>query len=131
ALPVRPTLVKALSSLVTVSSAGPVGREGTFVLASATVASVFGGRLGVPMRHRRLLTGCGIAAGLACAYNTPVGAALFTIEILFGSFALETFAPLVLASIVSTLLTRATFGDVPVFPVPALAMASAWEILPC
>ena len=130
-LPVRPTLVKALSSLLTVSSGGPVGREGTFVLASATVASVFGGRLGLPVRHQRLLTGCGIAAGLACAYNTPVGAALFTMEIVFGSFALESFVPLVVASVVATVLTRATFGDVPVFPVPALAMESAWEILPC
>ncbi|HKC23640.1 MAG TPA: chloride channel protein [Thermoanaerobaculia bacterium] len=130
-LPVKPTVVKAASSVVTVSSGGPVGREGTIVLAAATVGSVLGGRLGLPVRHRRILTGCGIAAGLACAYNTPVGAALFTVEILFGSFALETFAPLVLASIVATLLTRATFGDVPVFPVPALAMASAWEILPC
>jgi chloride channel protein, CIC family len=127
ALPARATIVKAISSLVTVSSASPVGREGPIVLAAATVSSSLGERFSLPTRHRRLLTGCGVATGLACAYNAPVGAALFTMEIVFGSLALETFVPLVMSSVVATLLTRAVFGDAPVFRVPALTMVSAWE----
>jgi CIC family chloride channel protein len=129
-LHLRPTLVRCLSSLLTVTSAGAVGREGPIVLLSATVSSLTGRGLRVSTRHLRILVGCGIATGLACAYNTPLAAALFTMEIIFGSFALEVFAPLVLASVVATLLTRASFGDVPVFGVPSLAMTSAWEILP-
>jgi len=128
-LHLRPTLVKSLSSLLTVTSAGAVGREGPIVLTAATVASQLGLGLRVSTRQRRILAGCGIATGLACAYNTPIGAALFTMEIIFGSFAIDVFVPLVLSSVVATLLTRATFGSEPVFRVPAVEMTGPWEVL--
>jgi CIC family chloride channel protein len=129
-LHLRPTLARAFSSLLTVASGGAVGREGPIVLLSATVASQLGQRLGSAGRRLRILTGCGVAAGLACAYNTPVGSALFTMEIIFGTFAIDVFAPLVFTAAVATLLTRTVFGDAPVFAVPSLAMANVWEIAP-
>ena len=127
-LPLRSSLVRAASSLVTQASAGAVGREGPIVLVAAAVASQAGGRLDVSTRQRRILVGCGIAAGLACAYNTPLGAALFTMEIIFGSFAVDAFAPLAISSATATLLTWAVFGRDPVFRAPALALASPWQI---
>jgi len=129
-LPLKPTLVRAASSVLTQAAAGAVGREGPIVLVSAATASWLGQRLSVSTRQLRILVGCGIAAGFACAYNTPIGAALFTMEVIFGSFALDVFAPLVVASVTATLLTWATFGREPVFQVPTLAMTSPWEVLP-
>jgi CIC family chloride channel protein len=128
-LPLRSALVRALSSIVTQASAGAVGREGPIVLVAAATASGLGGRLGVPTRERRLLVACGIAAGLACAYNTPLGAALFAMEIILGSLSLEAFAPLAIASATATLLTWAAFGRDPVFAVPPLALSTPWEVL--
>jgi CIC family chloride channel protein len=128
-LPLRPSLVRAASSVLTQAAAGAVGREGPIVLVSAATASTLGTRLALSTRHLRILVGCGIAAGFACAYNTPIGAALFTMEVIFGSFALDVFAPLVVASVTAILLTWATFGKEPVFDVPSLAMATPWEIL--
>jgi chloride channel protein, CIC family len=127
-LPLRSALVRAASSLVTQASAGAVGREGPIVLVAAATASGFGGYLGVPTRERRRLVACGIAAGLACAYNTPLGAALFAMEIILGTFSLEAFAPLAISSAAATLLTWAAFGRDPVFHVPALALSAPWEI---
>lgn len=127
-LPMRSALVRAASSLVTQASAGAVGREGPIVLVAAATASGVGGSLGVPTRERRRLVACGIAAGLACAYNTPLGAALFAMEIILGSFSLEAFAPLAVSSATATLLTWAAFGRDPVFQVPALALSAPWEI---
>ena len=129
-LPWRSTLVRVTSAIVSQAAAAPIGKEGPIVLMSGTAASVLGQRLGVPTRQLRVLVGCGVAAGLACAYNAPVGAALFTMEIIFGSFALEIFAPLVIASVTATVLTWVTFGRAPVFEVPSLAMASPWEVIP-
>jgi CIC family chloride channel protein len=128
-LPLRSALARAASSLVTQASAGAVGREGPIVLVAAATASGVGGRLGVPTRERRRLVACGIAAGLACAYNTPLGAALFAMEIILGSFSLEAFAPLALSSATATLLTWAAFGRDPVFHVPAATLSSSWEIV--
>ena len=129
-LSLRSTLVRVASAIVTQAAAAPVGREGPIVLMSGTAASVLGRRMGVATRQLRVLVGCGVAAGLACAYNAPVGAALFTMEIIFGSFALEIFAPLVVASVTATVLTWVTFGRAPLFEVPSLVMASPWEIIP-
>jgi len=128
-LHLRPALVKSLSSLLTTASAGPIGREGPMVLLAAAVASFAGRYLGFPTRHLRILVACGVAAGIACAYNTPIGAAFFTMEIIVGNFALEVFAPLVFASVVATLLSSAVFGATPVFQVSEFALASRWEIL--
>ncbi|HSD66537.1 MAG TPA: chloride channel protein [Vicinamibacteria bacterium] len=127
-LPLRSALVQAASSIVTQATAGAVGREGPIVLVAAATASSLGQRLGVAVRERRVLVGCGMAAGLACAYNTPVGAALFTLEIVFGTLSIEVFAPLAISSAVATLLTWAAFGHDPVFQVPPLALSSPWEI---
>jgi len=127
-LPLRPALVRGASSLVTQATAGAVGREGPIVLLAAAVASLFGVRTASTTRERRILVGCGAAAGLACAYNTPLGAALFTMEILFGSFALDAFAPLAVASAVGTVLAWAAFGRDPVFRVAEAMVASPWEV---
>ena len=127
-LPLRPSLVRGASSLVTQASAGAVGREGPIVLLAAAVASRVGLRWTATTRERRILLGCGVAAGLACAYNTPLGAALFTMEILFGSFALDAFAPLAVSSGLATVLTWAAYGRDPVFHVAPVAMASSWEV---
>jgi CIC family chloride channel protein len=128
-LHMKPALVKSASSLVTVATAGAVGREGSMVLLSSSVASWLGRRLDVTTRELRILVGCGIAAGIACAYNTPIGAALFTMEIILGSFALDVFAPLVFSSAAATLIAGGVFGRMPVFDLPDLAMRSRWEIL--
>ncbi len=127
-LPLRSTAVRAASSLVTVASAGPVGREGAIVLLPAAVGSALGRWARLPPRRLRLLVACGAAAGLACAYNTPLGAALFAMEIVVGSFSLEALAPLVVASATGTLLARRLFDSAPLFQVPPLALSSAWEV---
>jgi CIC family chloride channel protein len=127
-LPLRSTLVRAASSLVTVASAGPVGREGAIVLLPAAVGSALGRRARLAPWRLRVLVACGAAAGLACAYNTPLGAALFTMEIVFGSFAPEAFAPLVVASGAATLLARSLFAAAPLFDVPPLSLTSPGEV---
>ncbi len=127
-LSLRATLLRAASSLVTVASGGPVGREGAIVLLPSAVASALGRRARLPTRRLRVAVACGAAAGLACAYNTPIGAALFTMEIIAGSFALEVFAPLVVASAAATLLARHFFGAAPLFEVPALELHRALDI---
>lgn len=124
----KPAIVKSASSLLTVSSAGAIGREGPMVLLSATAASVLGRRVGAATRQLRILVGCGAAAGIAAAYNTPIGAALFTMEILLGNFDLEVFAPLVFSSVSATLIAHAVFGSGPIFRIPSFAEFNSWEM---
>ena len=126
----RPALVKSLSSLLTTTTAGSVGREGPMVLMSAMLASKVGQGLGMPTRRLRILTACGLAAGMASAYNAPIGAALFAMEIILGNFAMEVLAPLVFASVVGTLVARGLYGTEPIFSVPTFEWVSPWEVIP-
>ncbi|HVG93584.1 MAG TPA: chloride channel protein, partial [Planctomycetota bacterium] len=72
----------------------------------------------------------GAAAGMAGAYNAPIGAAMFVMEVILGSFVMEQFAPVMVSSVISTLTVRAVQGGAPVYTVPVLSVGSPWEALP-
>lgn len=127
----RSSLVKSVSSLLTIASGGSIGREGSMVQLGAWLASFVGRRLSLPTPRLRLLVACGAAAGIAAAYNAPIAGALFVAEIILGSIAMESFGPLILASVVSTLTVRKLWAGHPIFVVPSFQLVSAWELLPC
>jgi CIC family chloride channel protein len=73
---------------------------------------------------------CGAAAGIASAYNAPIGGALFVAEIVLQSMAMETFGPLVFASVVATLTMRQLLGEHPLYEIPQVRLGSNWEMIP-
>jgi CIC family chloride channel protein len=75
------------------------------------------------------LVACGGAAGIAAAYNAPISGALFVSEIVLGSLAMETFGPLVVASVMSNATIHRFLGYGPVFIVPHVQFASNWELV--
>jgi CIC family chloride channel protein len=89
----RPTLVRIASSLFSIGSGGSIGREGPQVQLAALLASSIGRAASLPRPRLRLLVACGAAAGIASAYNAPIGGALFVAEVVLGSIAMETFGP--------------------------------------
>jgi CIC family chloride channel protein len=116
----RPALIKALSSLVSISTGASIGREGPIVHFSATLASRLGQYARWQPYRLRLLVACGAAAGIASAYNAPVAGAVFAAQIVLGNFSMNLFAPLVFSSVVATMVTRSFFGIEPWYQVPAL-----------
>ena len=126
----RPTLLRTASSFATVTSGGSVGREGPIVQLGALLASLVGRWRGVPTPRLRLLVACGAAAGVASAYGTPIGGAVFVAEILLGAVAMQSFGPLLLASVVSALVTQQVTGDGPRFQGASFEVVSLWEAFP-
>jgi CIC family chloride channel protein len=115
----RPAFIKALSSLLSISTGASIGREGPIIHLAATLASK-GGQLGRWQPYRlRLLVACGAAAGMAAAYNAPVAGAVFAAQIVLGNFSMNLFAPLVFASVVASMVSRSFFGIAPWYEVPA------------
>ncbi len=109
---------KSLASVVLNALGGSVGREGPIVQLASAGASRLAQGLRVPLERRRVMIGCGAAAGMAAAYNAPIGAAMFVMEIVHGNFALEVFGPVVLASVTATMVSWGAFGSAPLYPVP-------------
>jgi CIC family chloride channel protein len=103
-LSIRSTLMRAASSLALIATGGSVGREGPIVFMSAAFAARFAklGRFAGP--RLGLFAGCGVASGIAAAYYAPLGAAIFAMEIVLGNFAIEIMAPVMVASVVASLL---------------------------
>ena len=114
----RPESVKTGSALVSIATGASIGREGGIVQLSATLASKLGQLAKWPPYRLRLLVGCGAAAGMSAAYNAPIGAAVFAALIVLGNFSMNLFAPLVCASVVSTMVSRSVFGVEPWYQVP-------------
>lgn len=131
-VPFRSSLVKSASSLFTIATGGSIGREGPLVQLSAVIASLPGRFRNWPAPRRRLIVACGAAAGIASAYNAPIAGALFVAEIVLGSVAMESFGPLVFASVVATMTVRQSpiIGDSPLYNVPPFRMNATWEIVP-
>ncbi len=126
----RPSLARGASSLAVISSGGSEGREGPIIQIGAACASAVARRWKVSPERVRILTACGLAAGVAGAYNTPIAATLFVLEVVVGSFSMALFGPAVVSAVVSTLLVRSVLGDEPVYRVAPFSVASIAEYLP-
>ena len=128
----RLSLVKCASALFSIATGASIGREGPLVQLSSMLASLLGRVRRISAFRLRLLVACGAAAGIASAYNAPIGGALFVSEILLQSIAMESFGPLVFSSVVATLTVRQILGANPLYEItiPAVRLNSNWEILP-
>jgi chloride channel protein, CIC family len=126
---VRSALVNSASSLLSIASGGSIGREGPMVQLAAMVGSRLGLLARAPVPRLRLMVACGGAAGIAAAYNAPISGALFVSEIVLGSTAMESFGPLVVASVTSSATIHKFLGYGPVFDVPHLHFGPNGELV--
>jgi CIC family chloride channel protein len=126
----RPALGRVASSLAVISTGGSEGREGPIIQIGAACASALARRWKLSPERVRILTACGMAAGVAGCYNTPIAATLFVLEVVVGSFSMALFGPAVVSAVVSTLLVRSVLGDQPVYQVAPFGVESVLEFLP-
>ena len=126
----RPAVARVVSSIAVISTGGSEGREGPIIQIGAAMASSVSRRLKLSPERVRILTACGMAAGVAGAYNTPIAATLFVLEVVVGSFSMTLFGPAVVSAVLSTVLVRFALGDEPVYKVAAFHLESVLELIP-
>jgi len=117
----RVPFVKMLASAITIGSGGAAGREGPTALISAGIGSVYGSLERRSDEERRLLTLIGMAAGLSAIFRSPVGTAMFAIEVLYSDMEFDGGALLytLLGSVVAYAVNGLFVGWQPLFQVPA------------
>ena len=127
---IRPRLVviKSLASAICIGTGGSVGREGPIVQIGSALGSTIGQMLRVSGRRLRTLVGCGAAAGIAATFNAPIAGALFAVEVILADFAVARFSPIVISSVIATVVSRHFLGNHPAFEVPEYRLVSAWEL---
>ncbi len=128
-VPVRSSLWRTISSLFSISSGGSIGREGPMVQLAALCASLIGRFVNFDPPRLRLLVACGAAAGITSAYSAPIAGAFFVTEIVLGSIAMESFGPVVVASVVANITMREFPGYRPPYEMPAFPPIAGVEVL--
>jgi CIC family chloride channel protein len=113
-------LIKAVASAITIGSGGAAGREGPTAQISVGVGSMLADLLRLPDEDRRILVLAGMAAGLAAIFRSPLGMAIFAVEILYSGMAFETEALIytVIASVVAYAVNGLFVGWSPIFLFP-------------
>lgn len=127
-VPFRTALSSAAVSIVALGAGSSVGREGPMIHLGSAFASLVAGWLHAPPATARTLLGCGVAASIAASFNAPIAGVFFALEVVLGSYAIASFAPIVISGVLGTIVTRIHIGDYPAFDIPDYAIVSFWEV---
>ncbi|SOC28512.1 chloride channel protein [Thalassospira xiamenensis] len=114
-------------SAVSLGTGASLGREGPVVHMGASFGAWLARILHLRRSTARTLLGCGVASAVAASFNAPLAGALFAHEVALGHYALTAFAPIVLASVTGTIITRLYFGSDIAFLLPANEIQSFLE----
>jgi CIC family chloride channel protein len=117
-IPPRPALARTVASAITIGAGGSAGSEGPVVVFGSAIGSLFGRTFGFSADRMRVLVGAGAGAAISAAFNAPIAGAFFALEEILGSLAVTAFPPVVVASVIAAVISRAVFGNHPAFPIP-------------
>lgn len=128
----RIPILKMVASAITIGSGGAAGREGPTALITAGIGSIYASLTNRTVYERRVLLMIGMAAGLAAIFRSPIGTALFAVEVLYGGMEFEAGALLytMLASVIAYAVNGLFVGYQPIFRVPTDLVTPGITILP-
>jgi H+/Cl- antiporter ClcA len=92
--------VKLVATIVTLAFGGSAGKEGPCAQIGAGIMSGFSDLLSFDDHDRKKLVICGISAGFAAVFGTPIAGSIFGVEVLFvGAIMYEVLLPSFIAGI--------------------------------
>ena len=108
---IKAGIASAFASWITLSTGGSSGREGPVVHLAGLFSTFVARRINADGITGRELLGCAGAAAVSASFNAPIAGAIFALEVVLRHYAVHAFAPIAIASITGTVLSRLTFGD--------------------
>jgi len=100
-------VMKTLATAITIGSGGSVGREGPIGFIGAALTSLLAQWFNLSKEMRKLLVTCGLAAGIAGTFNTPLAGAMFALEVVYmGAFSIN-LVPIFISAVVGNAFTLA------------------------
>ncbi len=111
-IPIAVVPIKLLATVLTLAIGGSAGKEGPCAQIGAGLSSFFAQLFKFDEKDRRKLVICGISAGFATVFGTPIAGAIFGVEVLFvGSLLYDVLLPSFIAGI--TAYQVASFFKIP------------------
>jgi CIC family chloride channel protein len=104
-IPKKQMYAQIITSSLTVGLGGSAGLESPIVITGAAFGSNYAQRYKLSYKDRTLLIGCGVAAGVAAAFNAPIAGVLFAIEVLLVDVSISAFTPIMIAAATGALVS--------------------------
>ena len=126
------TIARGVLSIVAVGLGMSLGREAAVKQTGGSIAAALARWAGVPPPHRRVLVACGVGAGMAAAYNVPLGGALFALEVLLGTLSVRLVLPALVMSTVATATSWTMLSTGPIYTVHGTTLSATvtvWALL--
>lgn len=114
-IPARITLLKPLSSAISIGTGGPFGAEGPIIATGGAIGSLLGQFTRITALERKTLLASGAAAGMAAVFSAPLSAVLLAVELLLFEFRGRSLLPVALATVTATTGRYFLLGTEPVF----------------
>ena len=115
----RNIFIKIIATALTIGSGSSAGVEGPIAQIGGALGSKVGQTFRVSGKRMKVFIAAGCAGGIAGIFNAPIAGIFFAAEIvLLGSYEISSFAALVIASALATVVSRAYYGEIPAFPIP-------------
>jgi CIC family chloride channel protein len=127
-MPLKNALFQFFGGAFALATGQSGGREGPAIHLGAAANSLLGKYFYLPHNSTRILVGCGTAAAIAASFNTPIAGVILAMEVVMMEYTIAGFTPIILSAITATTLTRVLYGNEAIFQIPALEMASLWEL---
>lgn len=130
-LKARSIFIKLISSALTIGSGNSAGTEGPIAQIGGAIGSQVGQRFRVSGNRMKIYIAAGCAGAIAGIFNAPLAGMFFASEIvLLGTYEISSFSALVISSALSTVVSRAYYGEVPAFSIPPYTMVNHFVELP-
>lgn len=81
-VPLLTLAIKPLAAIITLASGGSAGKEGPCSHIGGTLASGIGRLLHLNVELQKRLVACGVSAGFASVFGTPIAGAIYGVEVL-------------------------------------------------
>lgn len=127
----RNIFIRIIATALTIGSGGSAGVEGPIAQIGGALGSKTGQVLRVSGKRMKVYIAAGCAGGVAGIFNAPIAGIFFAAEIvLLGTYEISSFAALVVASAMATVVSRAYYGEVPAFPIPDYHVVNVFVEIP-
>ena len=127
----RTIVLKIVATALTIGTGNSAGVEGPIAAIGGAAGSQVGQFFRVSGSRMKVYIAAGAAGGIAGMFNAPIAGIFFASEIvLLGTFEISSFAALVIASALSTVVTRAYYGETPAFPIPHYNLVNPFVEIP-
>lgn len=128
-MPKRLPFGKLLTSVLSLSSGLPLGKEGPAVTTSSSLAHLYAHLFKLSAEGKKLLVITGAASGLAAAFHTPLAAVVFTIEEVVTTLNTKHLGAIITGSVLAAIFSYELSGGTPIFATNSFGFHTQWHLI--